>query len=804
MTVKNVKSKKTKSAKHDSTDDKKRLVLLDAHAIIHRAYHALPDFSSSAGEPTGALYGLSSMLLKLVKDLKPDYLIACYDLPEPTYRHEVYKEYKAGRAKTDDDLVKQLERSRDVFKAFNVRIYDHKGFEADDILGTIVEKVKDNKNVDTIIASGDMDTLQLVDGKKVQVYTLRKGITDTIMYDETAVISRFGFKPELLPDYKGLRGDPSDNIIGIKGIGEKTATILIKAFGTIENMYKELKMSDSKFEKAGLTPRIINLLKENEEEALFSKMLALIRRDAPIDFEIPGKKWEEELQVEDVLSLFADLNFRTLARRVENMFGVASVPDIETKEKESISTKAEAELTLALWVLCSDVTNPQLEDVLQFTKTSSYKSAREKIFKELNKTKLIDVYTNIELPLIPIVEKMRERGIKLDIKYFEKLSKEYHKELSKLEAKIWKHAGEEFNINSPRQLGDILFEKLNLHVKNQKKTSTGQKSTRESELEKLKDEHPIISDILSYRELQKLLSTYIDNLPHMVDKKGGLHATFLLAGAATGRMASHNPNLQNIPIRSDLGAKIRNGFVARPGFVLVSFDYSQVELRIAAFLSGDKKLIEIFEKGGDIHQAVASEVFGVSLKNVDSEMRRRAKVINFGIIYGMGVNALKANLGTSRAEAQQFYNDYFEKFKGLAVYLDHTKADAARRGYTETLFGRRRYFEGINSRLPHIKAQAERMAINAPVQGTGADIVKIAMLTIDNYIVENNHDKEIYLLLQVHDELMFEVKKNIVEKVCHDIKKIMESVVSKEDSKNVPLTVDVSVGTSWGKMDKQL
>ena len=406
------------------------------------------------------------------------------------------------------------------------------------------------------------------------------------------------------------------------------------------------------------------------------------------------------------------------------------------------------------------------------------------------------------MPLIPIVEKMYERGIKLDIKYFKQLSKEYHKELSKLEKKIWKYAGEEFNINSPRQLGNILFEKLGLYVKNQKKTSTGQKSTRESELEKMRDEHPIIKHIFSYRELQKLLSTYIDNLPHMVDRHGGLHATFLLAGTATGRMASHNPNLQNIPIRSDLGIRIRYGFIARTGFVLTSFDYSQIELRIAAFLSGDEKLIKIFKEGGDIHQVVAGEVFGVPLENVDGDMRRRAKVINFGIIYGMGVNALKANLGTSRAEAQQFYNNYFEKFKGLAVYLDHVKADAARKGYTETLFGRRRYFEGINSRLPHIKAQAERMAINAPIQGTEADIVKIAMINVDKYITENKYENKIYLLLQVHDELVFEIKKNIVERVCHDIKKIMESVLSIEDSKNIPLTVDVSVGSSWGKMNK--
>ena len=289
---------------------KTRLLLLDAHAIIHRAYHALPDFSSTSGEPTGALYGLSAMLFKIAGDLKPDYIVACYDLPKPTYRHEVYKDYKAGRRETDDELASQLDRSRDIFEVFNIPIYEHEGFEADDVLGTIVEKQKNNKNIEIIIASGDMDTLQLVDKKKVQVYTLRKGITDTILYDEEAVIDRFGFPPELLPDFKGLRGDPSDNIIGIRGIGEKTATILIQNFGTIESMYKILKKSEKPFEKAGIKPRIIRLLKDNEEEALFSKMLGEIRRDVPINFSLPTQKWHESVNVETIIDLFADLNFR--------------------------------------------------------------------------------------------------------------------------------------------------------------------------------------------------------------------------------------------------------------------------------------------------------------------------------------------------------------------------------------------------------------------------------------------------------------------------------------------------------------
>jgi DNA polymerase-1 len=743
------------------------------------------------------------MLLKIISELKPDYIVACYDLPEPTYRHEVYEEYKAGRKEADDDLVAQIERSYDLFEAFQIPIYEKAGFEADDILGTIVEKTKSDKNVEVIIASGDMDTLQLVDKKKVQVYTLRKGIQDTVLYDEQAVLDRFQFKPELLTDYKGLRGDPSDNIIGIAGIGEKTATTLITSFGTIENMYKILdqKNGDEKFEKANIKPRIINLLRENKDEAEFSKMLATIRRDAPIKFSLPKGKWTETFDPNQVIDLFADLSFRTLSRRIETMFGVKAEKEPEEK-KEEVSPKEVKKVGVALFVLQSDITNPSLEDILQFTKEKSFGNAKKKILDGLKKEKLEKVYKEIELPLMPITDKMHERGVKLDTSYLKKLSVEYHKNLSKLEKRIWKAAGREFNINSPRQLGEILFDEMELTPKNQKRTATGQKSTRESELEKMREMHPIIADILSYRELQKLLSTYIDNFTHMVDNESRIHAEFLQTGAATGRMASQNPNLQNIPIKTELGRRIRNAFVATKGFTLVALDYSQIELRIAAFLSGDKKLIKIFRKGEDVHNAVASEVFGVKEDEVDKEMRRKAKVINFGILYGMGVNALRQNLGTDRKEAQAFYNEYFEKFSGLADYLDDTKARAFKRGFTETLFGRKRYFESIKSTLPHIRAHSERMAINAPIQGTQADITKIAMSKVDDYISKNNLEKEVFLLLQIHDELIFEIKTSKVNKVAKDIRKIMESVVPLKDTEKIPLTVDVSTGPNWGELKK--
>ncbi|MEO8638258.1 MAG: DNA polymerase [Candidatus Taylorbacteria bacterium] len=810
------KGKKTSAIK-----TRKRLILLDVHAILHRAYHALPEFSSSKGEPTGGLYGLSTMLLKIVEELKPDYIAACYDLPEKTYRHEAYEGYKAGRKKADDALVSQIIRSRDIFKAFGIPMYEKAGFEADDMLGTIVEKITNHKSktknndIDIVIASGDMDTLQLVDGKKVQVYTLRKGIKDTILYDEQAVLERFGFGPKLLPDYKGLRGDPSDNIIGIKGIGEKTATLLIKEFGMIEEMYKALKKGEERFKKIGMTPRVILLLREGEEEAKFSKMLGEIRRDAPIEFSLPEKNCRDSLNIPEITKLFSELEFRALGGRVRQAFKLESEsfsPDSQSEEalqatfpgieEQSVDPRKIKETAIALWVLDSNITNPGLDEIFTYSRSRDFGKSREIILSELEKKGLSNVFKEIELPLIPVVEKMDERGVKIDKEYLKKLSVTYHKELEKLERQIWKLAGEEFNVNSPKQLGVILFDKMQIPTKGLKKTEGGAKSTRESELTKLKGAHPIIEPILSYRELQKLLSTYIDNIPAMLDSNSRLHTTFIQAGSTTGRMASENPGLQNIPIKTELGRAIRNAFVAEKGFSILALDYSQIELRIAAFLSGDEKLIEIFKKGEDVHTAVASHVFKVPRDLVDKEMRRRAKVINFGIMYGMGVNALRLNLGegVTRADAQKFYDEYFSNFKTLAEYLDKVKASALRLGYTETFFGRRRYFSGLHSPIPYIKASAERMAVNAPIQGTEADIIKLAMVAIYEQIKKEGMEKDVFPLLQVHDELVFEVKENLVEKVAPKLKKIMELVLDPKKTKGVVCVAEASAGRSWGEL----
>ncbi|HAE36421.1 MAG: polymerase protein [Candidatus Nomurabacteria bacterium GW2011_GWF2_35_66] len=818
------------------THSNKKLVLLDTHAIIHRAYHALPEFMNSRGEPTGAIYGLATMLFKIITELKPDYIVACYDLPKKTFRHIAYDDYKAGRAKTDDALVVQLVRSREFFKALSIPMYECEGFEADDLLGTIVEHNKSEKDLDIVIASGDMDTLQLVDDRRVQVYTLKKGINDTILYNEEKVKERFGFDPIYLPDYKGLRGDPSDNIIGIKGIGEKTATTLISKYGTVEKMYKELKKNPSDLKKLGITERVFNLLKEGEDEAIFSKTLATIRRDAPIDFKIPKKTWKELVVEGTVAEFFKTMEFKSLQSRFLKILGkdndVAtdaeqspriSSPNSFGKLGQNIAQKAllnpgseadkaqQEKAKIAFWLLDSEKTNPDIEEVISYKNSSSLDEAIQKMEENIKKEGLEYVYKEIELPLIPIIERMEKIGIKIDKSYLGKLSKEYHNDLTKIEKEIWGYAGREFNINSPKQLGEVLFDEIkigevdgkSLGIK-MKKTSGGARSTKESELEKLRPFHPIIEKILEHRELQKLLSTYIDTIPNVISEDGRLHASFLQYGTTTGRFSSNNPNLQNIPIKTERGKKIRNAFIAEDGYILASFDYSQIELRIAALLSQDSFFIKTFQDRRDIHSAVAMKVFGVPEDEVTADMRRRAKVINFGILYGMGVTALSQNLNTNRKEAQIFYDNYFKQFPTIATYLESIKIFAREQKYTKTLFGRKRYFPAINSPLPFMRAMAERMATNAPIQGTAtADIIKLGMNKVEKELEKENMLSSVRMVLQVHDELVYEIKEKDLKKAKIIIENGMIKAIPSEFTKNmkeVPIEVSIGFGKNWGEL----
>lgn len=793
---------------------KKRLVLFDAHALIHRAYHALPDMSTKQGEPTGGLYGLLTMLIRAISDYRPDYIAACYDLPGKTFRHVEYADYKGTRVKADDELKAQLQRSRDVFAALHIPIYDAPGFEGDDMLGTIVEQTKDNKDIEVVIVTGDADSLQLVDGERVRVFTLRKGLSDVVVYDEAAVKERYGFVPTLLPDYKGFCGDTSDNIPGVDGIGEKTASDLVSRFGSVEDIYTRLEKDEEGMLKDGVKPRTIKLLKEGADNAVFSKMLATIRRDAPIKFVLPTETWVDTFTVDKALTLFQELEFRTLGSRLKALAAelkgiplsaepvAVSAPFDEEPEDAALLRRAQ----IAYWLIDSEKGGASKETICAYTNTTTIIAAMPKLEAELKKLDLQKLYEDIELPLIPIIEKLEARGIMLDKEHLAKLSKEYHTKIERIRKTIYTLSGEEFNLNSPKQLGVVLFEKLGISEKGIRKTAGGgARSTKESELEKMKGAHPVIEKILEYREIQKVLTTYIDALPPLADEQNRIHTKLHQDGTVTGRFSSTDPNLQNIPVRDGYGELIRDAFIAPRGKLLVAFDYSQIELRVLAMLSRDKHLRDIFETGADIHAAVAARVFGVPEDKVTDIQRRRAKTINFGILYGMGVSALATSLGVPRGEAQEFHDQYFAAFPTIRAYLENVLKEATKLGYTTTMFGRRRPFQNLKSKIPFVKAMAERMAMNAPLQGTAADLVKKAMIAVDVALREAQLESDVQLLLQVHDELIFEVvdKPEVVKKARAVIKEAMEAVHKGTVGESIPLLVTYASGHRWGSLVKK-
>lgn len=829
---------------------KKRLVLLDSHALLHRAYHAMVGFSTFDGRPTGALFGFIKMVLKIKDELKPDYIVACFDRKEATFRHEVYENYKAQRAKSDEELVSQIKLAPKVCEALNIPVYSLAGFEADDLLGTIVEELTKQdfkvrgEDLEIFIASGDMDTMQLIDkGNHVKVYTLKKGIGETIVYKYEDVVKRFNFTPEQIPDYKGLRGDTSDNIIGIKGIGEKTATTLINLFDSIEKMYALIHKDKEKFveickkDKANkITDRIINLIIEGEEEAIFSKTLATIRKDAPMDFSLPENEWLKDFNEADFVKICNEFEFRSFKnvftqKDIENTapkssykkrsvnegdlnIGGLDLNGEEGEEKKESEKKTHnvneeefLELKVMVNLLNSELTNPGEEQILDFAKVDSLDDARSVLEERLKKENLINLFELVEKPIINILREMKKNGIMLDKEILKEQSENLHAKVRELEKSIYSHAQEEFNISSPKQLGVILYEKLKLGEKI-KKTAGGSLSTNAAELEKLKGSHEIINLVLEYRELTKLLSTYVDTLGNFVKEDGRIHSDFIQTGTTTGRFSSENPNLQNLPAKSGEGLLVRKAFITDKNKKLFSLDYSQIDLRSAAILSKDENLIEIFKQGTDIHTGVASRVFKVPESEVNSDMRRKAKVINFGILYGMGVNALKDSMKVDRKEAQEFFDEYKKTFSTLSNYLDIVKDEAKRNGFTETLLGRRRSIPLLKSTLPFLRAQGERIAINAPIQGTTADILKLAMIDMDQYIKENNLEDKIKILLQIHDELIIEIDEEIADKEKDVLKDILAQVLQKRlDSKiwrdlfiddtaieEVPIKSDLKIG----------
>lgn len=869
----------------------KRLILIDAHAIIHRAYHALPPLTTPEGEPINAVYGFSTILLRILRELKPDYVVAAFDLPGPTFRHVVFARYKAQRPETPSDLSGQFSKTEELLEALAIPVFKKEGYEADDIIGTISRKLERQKSVEVIVVTGDMDALQLV-RPGLKVYSMKKGITETVIYDEKAVRERYGLTPHQLIDFKGLKGDPSDNIPGVKGIGEKIATELIQNFGSIDGIYKELAKGTKK-----ISVSVGDKLRAGEEDARFSKELATINKEVPLEFDMKKTEWRDGTRLQELKLIFQKFGFFSLLKRLEEnprrnptsepvqsvLLGAAekrpavisvlsSIKDFENFEEETkksrrgliflegglfmvsedgpvvfrVSEKILSQKKVQVFFRKNTFMAHDGKSILRFLKrfkiptlsitfdlmlaaylTStagrdfSYASivSRElgrgisdstqdelshffevarRLEAKISLHKLERVLYDIEQPAVTILADMEERGVLLNKVFLKKLGSRINTEIGKLVEKIYSLAGGEFNINSSQQLSRILFERLGIKTYGLKKTIKGGViSTRESELEKLRDLHPIIKQVLQYRELSKLKTTYVDVLPRLADRKTGkVHTTFNQTGTATGRLSSSDPNLQNIPIQSSYGKEVRKAFVAAKGFELASFDYSQIELRVAAHLADDPKMIEAFQQGLDIHKMTAAEIYNVPLGKVTPEFRRAAKTLNFGVLYGMGPASFSENTGMTKEEARGFIEEYFRDFSGIQRYVAETKRKVLEQGYVETLFGRRRYIPEINSPNWQIRREAERMAVNMPIQGTATgDIVKLAMIKVDEWIRKEKLGEDVRMLLQVHDELVFEIKKKLLKSSAEKIKYLMEQVTKLK----VPVLVDVKAGPNWGE-----
>lgn len=852
----------------------KTLVLIDSHALIHRCYHALPNLTTPNNEPIGAVYGTIRLLFKIIKELKPDYLAACFDLAEPTFRHKEYKDYKATRPKTDEALISQFDKVKEFFEKAKIKYFELAGYEADDLIGTLVKKFSSEKDLKIIILTGDLDTLQLVQDDKVVVYTMKKGLQDTIIYNENLVKERYeGLSPTQLVDFKALKGDPSDNILGVKGIGEKTAIELIKNFSSLENLYQTIE--DKNFlqsEKARLIkPKILNLLLEQKEGAFFSKYLATLNCNVPLEIKSLEEIKFNNIKIEDILPLFQQWKFESLIAQLKESsnqndnpqqlshssfntttewLGLEKIPlknlseeiiiffennelQIFTNNKffkgsiDSLPTDFYLHLQnkkiigydikniiktlglfeyqnfydigIAQWLINSENKNYSLQKIWHnlFKKPvplinnleiiqKIYEAQKEKL-KELELEK---VCSEIEMPLIPVLAQMETWGIKIDVDYFKKLTAEIDNEIQQITRQIFDITKKEFNLNSPKQLSDILFNQLKITDKKLAKTSTGLLSTREEELIKLKDVHPIIPLILQYRELMKLKTTYLDPLPSMVDKNSRLHTNYNQTGTATGRLSSENPNLQNIPIESEWAKKIRKGFKADDGYLFLAFDYSQIELRIAASLSNDPKMKKVFLEDGDIHTITAAEINNTSPDKITPEMRRQAKTLNFGVLYGMGAKAFSETANISKEEAKKFIDEYYHDFANVRQWQINTLAEAQQTGYVKTLTGRIRWVYDLISGNQKYRSLAERAAINFPIQGLAADIIKKAMINIYQWILKNNLKNQVRPLLQIHDELIFEVKEDQIDWAKNEIQKIME----KNEWLSVPLKVQSSIG----------
>ena len=814
------------------------LILIDANAFIHRCFHALPPLIGPDKQPTGALYGLASILLKVTRELKPNFILAAFDRPEPTFRHQEFKAYKAHRPKAPDDLVSQIIEAHSLIQEFGIKILEKPGFEADDIIGTIAEKAKKEEDLQIIILSGDLDTLQLVEDERIVVLTPKKGVSDTVFYNEKDTKERFGIGPELLADYKGLVGDPSDNIPGVKGIGPKTAVRILEEFGPLEDFYEKIKKIDLKTLKEK-EQKLFQKLLENEKQALFSKHLATIKRDVPLDFSLDKLHYQGP-EIENLTSYFQKLGFESLVKRIEKNNQILSQSLWDKDRSENLYFLSDPEKTVkidkntiligfdlkkflksqplqqfkdqrifdlgvAFWLI-----DPSLKDYSPQTITKKFLkkpfldfSLLPELFyfaqNKLREYELEKIFYEIEMPLLKILAQMEIGGIKINTNALNSLSETLTKKLGTLTKEIFNLTQSSFNINSPKQLSQVIFDQLKIPSKGIRRTPQKLFSTDSQELGKIKAQHPVIEKILEYRELFKLKNTYLDVLPNIIDKNSRIRTTFVQTGTTTGRLSSKNPNLQNIPRAGELANDLRRAFISEPDCRLIAFDYSQIELRIIASLAKDQKMIKAFLNDKDIHLLTAAEVNNVSLDEVTPEMRQKAKALNFGIIYGMGAEAFSRSSGISKEEAKKFISEYFNDFPQIQRFQEELKNFARTFSYVKTELGRRRWLFDIVSFNPGKQAAAERAALNMPVQGGAADIIKLAMVKIVQELEKRNlWNNKIKILLQIHDELLFEVNRDIVKDAVNLIRNIMEQIYPSA----VPLKVEVKVGDNWSDLQE--
>jgi len=871
-----------------------RLMIIDSNSIMNRAYFANPDFITSRGQHTGAIYGFINMLMKIKADLKPDYIVAAFDRRAPTFRHLEYEEYKAGRKRMPDELAQQFPVIKEVLEHMAVDILEIDGFEADDVIGTLSLKAEQEGD-EVYVLSGDRDTLQLASDKTKVVIT-KKGVSLVEIYDREKFIEEFGITPTQFIDVKGLMGDASDNIKGVPGIGEKTAYKLIKEYGSVEGVL-------SNVENITMNKVRENLI-EFSADAIFSKKLATIIRDVDIEMDMDRFRSKDAYNENELRRLFGELEFKSLLAKLESTmpekkkevtakkleyvvveepeglkdallafrghldpkdgllslyYNVIHDPKLSKREMEwlILSTKEESlvirmekvfkdeeakkalagiledeairkisfdikdgytvfrknrieirnvifDVNLAAYLLdpadgrlsLKDLTLKTFGDAIvpEDIEGEVYLARKlfdlfEKFDHEIENTDLHQLFYEVELPLTYILSDMEIEGFRVNEPLLDEYTLKFKKDIEDLEKEIFELSGEVFNINSPKQLGSILFEKLSLPII--KKTKTGY-STNIDVLEALKDKHPVVDKVMQYRTVTKIYSTYVVGLKAAIDEDGRIHSTFNQTMAATGRLSSTEPNLQNIPIKHEMGREIRKAFIPHDvDSVLLSCDYSQIELRVLADIAGDENMIDAYNNHIDIHTKTASEVFGVPLDEVTKTMRSNAKAVNFGIVYGISDFSLSGDLGITRKEAKEYIEIYFSRYPKVKEYLDNIVYEAKEMGYVRTIMNRRRYIPEVREKNKMVQAAGIRLAMNSPIQGSAADIMKMAMVKVWNALKKNNLKSS--LILQVHDELILNTKKDEQEEVRNIVKNEMESAVKLK----VKLEAEESVGNTW-------